>query len=501
MKNKRKNSGKIIDVGRREGLILTACVGLSLILHAISIITGFGEPDAARLATFAVEWHHSGTIHEYSYALRTSPLYIHGIIILLDLGIPQGVIPHLMNWLNVILGSLTLVSLYLLWRQLSRPLTSGIACLFFSATPAFWLANIYGMAHLPAFALFITSLLLFSQSMTGTNRNAITWMAASAVLAVLSVFLKADIILCFGAYLGMAICMHSTSKLNIMYSFVIPVVALLAVILYSNTILPGMPSLGGSVTTWATSFPFTIQAISDGYNRMIPVRTTGIFLFAACVLSIFYCLLRRRNMRLLLFCLMWACPLILFWGLKMGNSARHMMAAFCPLLLISSLVAVDIFKRPRLLCTYIAAVLIANYFVSYEGSSISPDSNLHRLTKATRLFAYVRHTYADYFADLVEMDNKAYVGNSTIPYVEWSVFLRCSTFIILKEKPRIYRLEYAGSHPQHFQIHDVKGPVKLGPSENWFIFTFENDILIKQHPKWIKYVKDNPRVTVETYIE
>lgn len=182
----------------------------------------------------------------------------------------------------------------------------------------------------------------------------------------------------------------------------------------------------------------------------------------------------------------------------MGNSARHMMAAFCPLLFISALVVLDLFKSRRALWVFIAVVLLGNYFVSYEGSSISPDSRLHRLTMASRHFTFIRHTGADFFADVVDVEKKVYIGSTTIPYVEWAVFTRCKAFRLVRKEPKEYQLAYDENHTQYFQIENITGPATLGPSDEWFMFSFEPDISIRQHPKWVKYVKDNPLFQIES---
>ena len=75
---------------RYEWPILIALVAVSLWLHAGSMIEGFGEPDTARYGVLAEEWHTTGQIHSYSYHLRTSPLYLHGLKLLLDAGMPMA---------------------------------------------------------------------------------------------------------------------------------------------------------------------------------------------------------------------------------------------------------------------------------------------------------------------------------------------------------------------------------------------------------------------------
>lgn len=476
----------------REAVILGTCVVLSIVLHALFVVEGFGESDAARLATLATEWHQTGSIHSYSYPLRTSPLYIHSIKILLGLGIPLHNVPPLMNWLSLILASLTLIPLYLLWRLLSRPLVSIFACLLFFVTPAFWLANIYGMAHLPSFSLFITSLLLFARGLKRPSTSAFAWSTGAAVLVVLSVALKADIILCFGAYLGITICGNDLNKRSIVLSLLIPVVALSFVIMYTNSITSTIPSLGNSAGIWATSFPFTIEAVMDRSNRMVPVRTVGILLFAACVLSVVYCAVRRRHLKLLVFCLIWACPLILFWGLKMGNSARHMMAGFCPLLFLTALAAHDWIKNPRILWLSLAVILAGNYFIDVGDNpgTTSPPPQLHRLKKMVTNYAKKRHILSRRFAEIDDVKQKIYAGNTTTPYVEWEVFASAKSFRVWQPDPRIYEVVTKNNLSHLFALQQVASSDTVRGSLNWLVWTFEPGVTMRQHNKWMKYLTD-----------
>jgi len=389
-----------------ELLLLAALVAASLLLHALSVIEGFGEPDTARFAVLAEEWHGTGQIHSYSYHLRTSPLYLHGLKLLLDAGLPLRAVPAVVNWLSVIMGGLLLIPLYLLWRRLTSSAAAFLGCLLFSATPAFWLATIYGSPHLPAFALLVASLWLSAGWIDAGGKLRSGRLAGAGVLAVAAVLLKADLILCFGAYLGLWLCLGALTRRNLLIGLALPAVSVGLVVLYARLIAAEVPALGASAREWTATFPFTWAALADTYNRMVPVRSVGIFLYAGLLVSLSAALVRRRQLGVLAFALCWALPLLLFWGLKMGNSARHMMAGFCPLLFVGAAVTVEMLKSPRLRWPVVAAVLAANFFISPAGGTISPTANLFKLNRIVENFAYVRHTFAKAFAKLVDVDNK-----------------------------------------------------------------------------------------------
>jgi hypothetical protein len=477
---------------RTSFYILLGCVGLSLLLHGLSVVQGFGEPDAARFTVLAEEWQQTGKIHTYSYHIRTSPMYIHSLKVLLDLGVPLKIMPALLNWLSVLVGSMMLIPLYLLWRNLTRPSISFLGCLLFSLSPAFWLANIYGMAHLPSFALFILSLLLLAVWVEGKehSKNVILWTAV--LLAILSVCLKADLILCFGAYLGLVLCLKAASKRNILIALAIPLVSLLGVVLYAKFLPATSPILTASVSEWKTSFPFTFESLKDPVNRMIPVRSTGLFLFGASLAGAGYCLIRRRHRLLLVFALSWALPLLLFWSLKMGNSARHMMAGFCPLMFLAAVMAGEVLKNSWARWAVVLVILAGNYFSSSDGGTDSPTAELHRLKNIVNEFTQMRHPIAQAFVEVDGVENKVYAGSTTIPYVEFEAFVYAESFSIVQLDPKMYRLEPKGKRPQFLQIQKVMSPALIGPSDNWFLFSMEPGVNVKQKKKWLKYF-DDPR--------
>ena len=67
--------------GRYEWIFIALGALAAFWLHWHFRMSGFGEQDAGRLASDAINWHFEGSIDmtKVDYRLHTSPLYIHGM--------------------------------------------------------------------------------------------------------------------------------------------------------------------------------------------------------------------------------------------------------------------------------------------------------------------------------------------------------------------------------------------------------------------------------------
>ena len=138
---------------------------VAFVLHAPFVLSGFGEPDAVRLAVYAASWREHGEFVDVgSYTYRVSPAYLYFLRAALDRGVPLSAVPSVMNWTSACAGSFAVALLYLLCVEWFGSRTALGAVVLTSASPAFWLANIYGMPHLPSFAFFLLSLLFLSRA-------------------------------------------------------------------------------------------------------------------------------------------------------------------------------------------------------------------------------------------------------------------------------------------------------------------------------------------------
>ncbi|MDZ7379572.1 MAG: hypothetical protein ONB06_09540, partial [candidate division KSB1 bacterium] len=178
-------------------LLSALAVAASFALHAPFVVRGFGESDSAVLANTAAVWHATGKLGgRGSYVQRTSPLYLVALKTALDLGMPLRRLPGLMNWANAVMGSVALLPMFFVLRKLVSWEISVGACAIWAFSPAFWLANIYGMPHLPALLLFLASLASVSVWCDARRIGAIISVLIALVTMTAACTLKADIVLC-----------------------------------------------------------------------------------------------------------------------------------------------------------------------------------------------------------------------------------------------------------------------------------------------------------------
>jgi len=414
---------------KRELIILTGCVILSIFVHGFFVMDGFGEPDAARMAVQAAGWHQMGRIPILSYPVRVSPLYLHTMKAVLDFGCPLHRLANLMNWANVIIGGLTLIPLYLLWRYLSTPKAAAIGCLLYSFTPTFWHASNYAMPNLPSFAFFVCALLLFAMSLRHSGVRFAALAGGSAILAALAMGLKADIILCFGAFFGVVVCLKSWNLRNVISSLLIPFIALLSVLVYSRLIAPSLPSTAWFAITWRSRF-FTVKALFEMAIIMGPITVVGGCLFSAFILSMLYCIIRRTKLRVLFMALLWGLPGIIFSSFWIGNASRHVMASCGVLMFLVAVVFVSLIRKMHFAIPIIAVLLVLNNFAGpetserfqYGGSLIKPKNQMQRTVDTVR-------KAGKEFTALPDRQ-KIIVGSWSIPYIVWEVLEEAVDFEI-----------------------------------------------------------------------
>ena len=484
----------------RENLVLTAAIALSVIVHGAMIVRGFGEPDAARLVVAAAEWHFTGEPLYQSYIFRTSPLFIHDIKLGLALGVPLAAMPALLNWFAVLAGALTLWPMFLLWKRLSDATVAGAACVLFALTPAYWVANAYGMAHLPAFTCFVTALYVF---VSGLTANSLVRLGVGALLAIVGVCLKADIILCYGAFLGAAYCLGRLNRTSVAYAVVVPIAAFAAVTLYARAIAPDLGQLTSVAGAWSEKFPFAAAALTDAENRVILINSMGRLLFLLAPIAIAMGLAGKAFRRQTLFALAWALPPLLFWGLKLGNSARHMMAAVCALTFVIALVGVPRLRTPRMRWAALAGVFVLNYALGpATGDSVSPTPRLHALNADLKTFASKLHNGARGFATL-PVPAKMFVGGPGAPYAMFEVMTRSAEVKasrddreineLAEEWPR-YQVTYHNGEKYNIGIMQVRAPFEAPGMEEWFAFSFEQNIVTRNNmATWRPYLNEAVR--------
>ena len=361
-------------LSRTEWIALAVGALSAFVLHTHFRMTGFGEQDAGRLATDAINWHFEGFIDmaKVDYRLHTSPLYIHSLKLLLDHGLAIGSLPRVMNGASVFASSACLVGLYVLFRRLVSPAIAGAAVVLYSLTPCFWLGSVYGMPTLPSLTFLVFAALAFAAAVdVGTLKSPrfAGFIALSTLLATLAFTLKADMALSSGVLFMVLMARGRFKPILLPFIALIVLVGTLVTVTYAHhlsipvaVVEPQDPhAVSGFLASWNGRFPFQWSLLVDPKNNAPISHAAGTLLFAVCLLALLQGLVgdKRRVLRTLSVAA-WGLPPLLFWGLKPGNSARHNLPAFPSLVLLAVLLlfrlAQDNARRAWLLIALVFAL-------------------------------------------------------------------------------------------------------------------------------------------------
>ena len=360
--------------------ILALVVLASIAVHGVAMIEGLGEQDSARILNDAFIWKDNPgylSSPEVEYRPRVLPLVLVLVRLLLQLGIPLSSMPQIMNGTNVGVGALALVPLFLIWRRIAGRQAAYIALALASAMPAFWLANIYGYPHLIGFALFLAALNCFLIALDHDGRAFVRWSILAGALLALSLGTKADLILSGGAFLGAAWLTRRLTVTTTVAALAIPTAALVFASGMYEIIAGSEVTPVAYAAEWEQRFPLSLASLLGSENRAVTLRAPGRVMAMAVALSAVILLFRPDDRRTVFFIMAWTIPTLLFWGVRQGNSARHLMAAFVPMAVLAS-IAIRRIGGTRLVGALATIVLlVANYGVgSPNRSSIAPSARL-----------------------------------------------------------------------------------------------------------------------------
>jgi hypothetical protein len=380
-----------VPFGRFEWIFIALGALAAFWLHWHFKLSGFGEQDAGRLATDAINWHFDGSIDmtKVDYRLHTSPLYIRAMKFALDHGLPVRSLPALMNGVSVLASSACIVGLYLLFRQLSTPAIAAAATIVYSLTPCFWLGSVYGMPTLPALTLLVFSALAFGKAADQRQLRSLRFagfIALSALLAALAFSIKADMALSSGALL-LALIARGKLRPTLLACIVLIVgLGTLFTIAYARHVaLPVVEAapknthaVGGFLESWNGRFPFKWSLLIDPKNNAPITHASGTLLFAVCMLALFQGAVGNARSRWnTLGAAAWGLGPMLFWGLKPGNSARHNLPAFPPLVFLAvSMLFQLVDQRARRAWILIVMLLALGQMDLTGGGSVSPRVDL-----------------------------------------------------------------------------------------------------------------------------
>jgi hypothetical protein len=408
---------------RVEIAVVTVALTLYLVLHSFFTVPAFGESDAARLAVDAARFHFSGHVRldPTDYRVLASPLYIHWLKLALGVGVPVAHLPVLMTRISLISSAVTLLATYFLFRQFIGQKGTAVAAGLLVSAPAFWLAGAYGTPDGPGLSVFLLALLAFSRALDegGTPRF---WKLAGLAtsLVFVSLAFKIDLVLGGLAFPGLVFARRRLTRRNAAAAIGVVVLGLAVQLLYVKCIVTPLPSITQFLAEFSQRFPFELGALTDKMGVSVITHAPGPYLFVVGLFALLALVFSRRHFRLGVLAAAWLLPIVLFWGLLPGNSARHVLPALPPLMLaVGSLVA-------RLTGSGVRAIVLAlsiagtNYFSDRAGEpralpTAVPRTNLLELSEVLAEESADVEKWARGFAK-IDAPQKALVGRSSLPF-------------------------------------------------------------------------------------
>jgi hypothetical protein len=238
----------------------------------------------------------------------------------------------------------------------------------------------------------------------------------------LALGMKADIVLAYGAFGGLFLFYKQKNFRYPVIGLLVIAASFLIISILPNIVFSGALSPGRFATRWNDSFPFTIEALENIKNISASVSSVGCVFSVMILVCLILLLIRQKNKSLLLFCLVWSLPLTLFWGLKLGNSARHMMVPMIGYLFVSACILQSLVKGKKLVAI-VLALIIGNYFLTSDAllpRTYRPSSRLIAGSYALQEITNKRHQIGHDFCRLPAGD-KVLLGDETIFYGFWEI--------------------------------------------------------------------------------
>jgi hypothetical protein len=421
---------------RVEMGVLALCVTLYLVVHSFYTVPLFGEPDGARLTIDAASFHFSGRaeLEATEYRMRTSPLYIHALKFAMDRGVSLGRVPVLMTRVSLVSSAITLLATYLVFRRLIGRSSAAVAAGLLGVAPGFWLAGTYGMAHGPALCAWFLGLLAFSRALDEEANSRFWKLSALATgLVFVALALKADLVLNGFAFPGLAFIRRRLTLRHAVVASAVVVLGLVVQTLYVKGIVsppaakPTDQSAAKFAESFTSRFPFELKGLTDKIGFGAITHAPGPFLGSLGLTALFAHLASRRNWRVGLVALLWGFPIVLFWGLIIGNSARHNLSALPPLMLVTGSLIVQL-TAPGARAVLLALVLAGINYVSetvgepHGFGTVVPRTNLLELTSELITRADDLERWARGFGKLQD-PKKAIVARSSMPFAVYETML------------------------------------------------------------------------------
>lgn len=475
----------------RVWLIFIGLIILNLAIHfPFLLINSFGEQDAARLAnnSLIASSRKNGPIYFNNEPVYSAPLYSEVLRISAKLGIINPA--NIIGWMAIVsfLASAVVTGmLYIFVLKLNGSVWVALgACLMLQLNPAFWNNSIYGFPSIIAIAFMLISLVMFQTALNmGEVPNKIALLLGVFVFFILAVTTKIDTLL-IGAIFCLPIWLSNLNKRKkIIYTGIVFGVILGSLYLYTQFTKDLL--INQQVSTyfdqWNSKFPIDLGYLFSNENIRIIVTATGLLCLPIALVSFFLLIRDQKYIPIIFWLVLSSIPIVLFWGLRVGNSARHNLY---PIIFLVVLLALPLGTHYRKIWGVVLIVMcLINYFVLAPSSStIKPSGQLVTSSKliAERISGIKNEARS--IAGLAE-EKIAIVGNGpSQPYFQFELFRRYGLNNInvgFELQPNYSKIEYINDDQKqtYLWIYSIPSTAELAQLVDlgYIILLFDKTII------------------------
>jgi hypothetical protein len=406
-------------------LILAVIILFNLFIHVpFLLLDTFGEMDAARLANSSL---YASFQSETPYYINPIPVFSAPLYIeLLRNGIYYG-------WIETtnIISCMTIASFFasaavtamvflFVFKLTGSILAAASSGIILQFNPTFWHSSIYGFPTILSAALFFISLLLFQSAFGDQSKSQkLILFFVSLAFFILAILVKIDSILAAAVFCLPVWILDIPRKRKIIWSAILLLVVAGCFIFYAN--------YAGSLLSensakfygqWNQNFPVEPKLLFSTTNLEIAFKSTGLVSIPLAAAAIILLVRKNQYKTIILWLVLASLPIILFWGLRDGNSARHNLIAIIFLYMVLSLPMGSAYHRIWSLA--LVLMCLVNYFAfKPQANPYVQSGRLIRNSLLLKEESSILHNYGKLIAGLPERKIALAGGGPWHPFYEF----------------------------------------------------------------------------------
>jgi hypothetical protein len=367
--------------GLNPAFVLVVLVVANLAAHAPLLITDyFGEQDAARIANDSIRAAHNGYFYDLEAMVYSTPLYLDALRYGLQTGlISPCSVPFWMTFVSLIASAAITAALFIfVFRLTGSVLAAFGAALILQFNPTFWFNSLYGFATIVAFALFMGSLALFQSALNKSSpRFQYLLFLGAALMYIVAVMTKVDVLLASAIFCLPVWQSGRSLKSRLIWIGTLVLFSGLVFLLFNHyaAILAPHREATGQWDKWQSQFFVGFERLVSKNNLKIIVRSVGFLSVPTAFVGVVLAGWQPKWRPAIFWLVMAGLPLVLFWGVIAGNSARHHLV---PSLFLCIVLALPLAMRIRWVWVSVLAIICVVNYLYYPPSpnTVSPSGRL-----------------------------------------------------------------------------------------------------------------------------